>query len=335
MLPAASDADARSVSGASSDTLGPVVRLGRGAFSALSFGDGRRPARAAAADPVGTAGARADSPAGRPLAPRFWSPPCPLASRNPANPAPPREPGRPPPPPPTWPPCRSGTPTPPASTSATPPTGSASIHPRRLRPRPRVPRPHPRPPPTRRLAATVRRHHRRPGGHRGLRPRPVPHPARSRLPRRRHLPPVHPPDPGPAQDRQARLPVDPAAAPARPAAARLPARRGHPDAARLRPPAGQPGAAVGPARPAHAEGAGADEPEADQGAGRRHRRDRPEDHPRHPGRRAEPGRAGQAAGPPVPALRGGHRRRPWTAATGRSTWPSCGAAWRCGRSTRR
>ena len=44
-------------------------------------------------------------------------------------------------------------PTPPASTSATPATGSASSHARRLRHRPRVPRPHPRTAPTRRLAA--------------------------------------------------------------------------------------------------------------------------------------------------------------------------------------
>src|SRR5262249_23592624 len=47
-------------------TLGPLVRLGRGAFSAHSFGDDRRRAcPAAPLDPVGTAGAPADSSAGR------------------------------------------------------------------------------------------------------------------------------------------------------------------------------------------------------------------------------------------------------------------------------
>ena len=43
MLSSASGVDARSVSGAASLALGPVVRLGWGAFSAHSFGDGRPP----------------------------------------------------------------------------------------------------------------------------------------------------------------------------------------------------------------------------------------------------------------------------------------------------
>src|SRR5690242_1226004 len=46
--------------------LGPLVRLGWGAFSAHSFGDDRHCARTAVPfDPVGTAGNLADSPAGR------------------------------------------------------------------------------------------------------------------------------------------------------------------------------------------------------------------------------------------------------------------------------
>ena len=57
-------------------------------------------------------------------------------------------------------------------------------------------------------------------------------------------------------------------------APRLPAGRGHPDAAELRPPAGQLGPPVRPARPAHAEGPRTHEPQAHHRARRRDRRRR-------------------------------------------------------------
>ena len=150
--------------------------------------------------------------------------------------------------------------------------------------RPRVPRAHSRTAPARRLAASLRCHDRRPGGHRRVRPRAVPDAAGSRLPRHHHPAAIRPPDQGTSQDRQTRLPVDSTLAQAWLAAVDLPTRRSDAQLARLRPPACQPGASVRPAHPAHAEGAGVDEPQADQGAGRRHRRDGPEDHPGHPGR---------------------------------------------------
>ena len=63
-----------------------------------------------------------------------------------------------------------------------------------------------------------------------------------------------------------------------------------------------------PARPAHAEGAGPDEPPARSGPRRHHRGDRDEDHPGGAGRRARPAPAGGAAAWEVQALRGDDRR---------------------------
>jgi hypothetical protein len=60
----------------------------------------------------------------------------------------------------------------------------------------------------RRLAQTTRRHHRRPGSHGGLQPHPVPDAPGSPVDGRGHLPQVHQANPGAAQDRQTRLPVD-------------------------------------------------------------------------------------------------------------------------------
>ena len=62
----------------------------------------------------------------------------------------------------------------------------------------------------------------------------------------------------------------------------------------------EPGAPQRPARPTHAEGPRTDEPQADQGAGRRYRRHRPEDPPRRPGRPTRSPKAGPAARPALP-----------------------------------
>jgi len=97
-----------------------------------------------------------------------------------------------------------------------------------------------------RLAARVRGDHRGPGVPRRVRPRAVPDPAGGGPDGGHGAAAVRPPDQGAAQDRPPRLPVDPTPAQARPVAADLPARRGHADAARLRPAAGQPGAAARP-----------------------------------------------------------------------------------------
>src|SRR5262245_46452882 len=66
-------------------TLGPLVRWGWGAFSAHSVGDDPCRARTAArVDPVGTAGASADSPRRMPLARCPRQPSCPTATPRPA-----------------------------------------------------------------------------------------------------------------------------------------------------------------------------------------------------------------------------------------------------------
>src|SRR5262249_54579976 len=65
-----------------------------------------------------------------------------------------------------------------------------------------------------------------------------------------------------AQADPPRVPVDPPAAPRRPAGRALPPRRAGLPAARLPAAAGQPGPPSQPARAAHAEGPGADEPQA-------------------------------------------------------------------------
>src|SRR5947209_19980012 len=100
--------------------LSPLVRLGWGRFSAHSFGDDRPPLARVAVDPVGTAGACADPPAGRPgpPLPLWWRPPCPASSPAQAPPAPPH-----PPPPPTRP------PPPKASPPRTRPPPPATPHP--------------------------------------------------------------------------------------------------------------------------------------------------------------------------------------------------------------
>ena len=76
---------------------------------------------------------------------------------------------------------------------------------------------------------------------------------------------------GAAQDRHARLPVDPAAALLRPAAAVVPAPRRGPGPARLLPAAADAGPLRRQPHPAHAEGPGADERQADRGRQRHHR----------------------------------------------------------------
>src|SRR5262249_31495103 len=77
-------------------------------------------------------------------------------------------------------------------------------------------------------------------------------------------PQLQPPTARPPQDGPARLPVDLPAALRRPAGRGLPPRRADLPAAGLPATAGQPGPLGQPARAAHAEGPGANEPEADR-----------------------------------------------------------------------
>ena len=125
--------------------------------------------------------------------------------------------------------------------------------------------------------------------------------------------PATPTSCGPPQDGPPRLPVDLPAALRRPAGRGLPARRADLPAAGLPAAAGQPGPLRQPARAAHAEGPGADEPEADgvlsditglTGLARRRR---------HPGRRADPRRLARAAATSVPATMRPPSPRRWSA----------------------
>ena len=96
----------------------------------------------------------------------------------------------------------------------------------------------------------------------------------------------------------------------RPAGRGLPARRADLPAAGLPAAAGQPGPLGQPARAAHAEGPGADEPEADGGPQRHHRGHRAGHHPGDPARHAGAGEVGQVPGQGLQGQRGPDRPGP-------------------------